>query len=184
MKVKKSSNLIILEAQKAKAVFPLDPNKYKQDDEHNVILAPVTKLPKSAKSLLIDNPGEFEASDIFVYALTNEVDKVQLFSVDLDGINVMIFNSSDKILNLLDNDELPENNILVCNINGDLGNVTDIIDELEPNVLILTGKNEILLAESIKKLSLTPTDSQTYYTFSDEDFAVEEGQPMKVVLLK
>ena len=184
MKVKRSSNLIILEAQGAKAVFPLDSNKYKPDEEHDVLLAPVSKLTKAAKTLVIDNPGEFEAKDIFVYALTNEEEKVQLFSIDLDGVNVMIFNSSDKILNLLSNDELPENNILVCNINGDLGSVSDIIDELEPNVLILTGKNEELLAEAIKKLSLTPTDTQTYYTFTDEDFSEENSQPMKVVLLK
>lgn len=183
MKIKKSSNLIILEAQKAKAVFAIDTNKYKQDEEHDIVLASVTGMVKSPESLVVDNPGEFETKDIFVYALTNEAEKVQLFSVDIDGINVVIFNSSDKILNLLENDELPENNVLVCNLNGDLGNTSDVIDELEPNVLILTGKNEEFLAESLKKLSITPTDTQTYYTFSDEDFEAE-GQPMKVILLK
>ena len=184
MKIKKSSNLLILEAQKARAVFPLDASKYKSDEDHTLILSSVTGLAKSAKSLLIDNPGEFEANDIFVYALTNEEEKVQLFSVDLDGVNVMIFNSTDKILNLLDNEELTSNNILICNINGDLAVVSDVIDKLEPNVLILTGKNEELIAEAMKKLSLSPTDTQTYFTFTEEDFSEELGLPMKVVLLK
>jgi hypothetical protein len=184
MKIKKNSNLLILEAQKTKAVFPLDVAKYKPDDEHSIILSSATGLKKADKSLLIDNPGEFDASDIFVYALTNEEEKVQLFSVDLEGVNVMVFNSADKILNLLENDELPSNNILVCNINGDYSVVSEVIDELEPNVLILTSKNEELLAEAIKKMSLTPSDTQTYFTFSEDDFSEEASMPMKVVLLK
>jgi hypothetical protein len=182
MKIKKSGSLLVIDSAKAKAAFPLS-DKLKGLDDMDIVL--IEKPNNTIKApVVIDTPGEYEANDVFVYALSKHIDNVDLFSLDIEGMNIIVFNSGDEISDLIDSENISKNNILICNIGAEYTKITDVIDELEPNVLILTGEDEEKIQEAIKKLSLSPSDTQSTFSFNEDLFAGEEEQPMQVLLLK
>jgi hypothetical protein len=182
MKIKKTGSLLVIDSAKGKAGFPLSDKLKGLDDMDIVLMEKPDKTLKAA--VVIDTPGEYEANDIFVYALSKHIDNVDLFSLDIEGMNIIIFNSGDEITDLIDSENISKNNILICNIGSEFTKLTEIVDELEPNVLILTGEDDEKIQEAIKKLSLNPIDTQTNYSFNEDLFSSEEEKPMQILLLK
>jgi len=184
MKIKKSTNSLSIEISKAKAVLPLNILKYKHDKETDIVLLNRPVDDDFGASLVISSPGEYEKNDIFVFAFSLGGIDNDAFSIDADGMNVLIFNSSADVTNLLDNDDISENNILICNYDGTLGRINDVIDELEPNIFILTGHDGAALEEVVKKLSLSTGETQNSVSYGEDDFSEENERPMQIVLLK
>jgi len=184
MKVKKLGNLIVFESLKAKTIFPLVGSKYKPDDGHDIVLNNDNVLNVSKNSLFINTPGEFESKDVFVYDYSKENCKDNLFSIDIEGVNVIIFNSSSPIKDLFSHSELLENDVLICNVDAGFVDVSAAVDELEPSIFMLTGTDDSKIDEAVKKLSLNVNDTQSSYNFTDSDFDSEIELPMRVVILK
>jgi hypothetical protein len=183
MKIKKNDNVVYLETATAKAAYPLI-NVKKEITAVDVVLISDKEVKSSKDVVVVDTPGEYETKDIFIYSLSEHVGKIDLFSIDIEGINVVAFDSNNNVLQLINSDNISENNILLCNIGDDYSKLSDVIDELEPDVLILCGVDGDKVGEALKKLSLTAPEVQTSYSFTEDDFSAEEEKSMQVFVLK
>jgi hypothetical protein len=185
MKIKKAGDLILIESNKAKIAFPLVENA-KITEGIDILLLDKPAEVNAEKTLVISSAGEYETNDVFVYALANKADEVDIYAVDIEGINVIFFNSDAPIDKLFNSEFITENNILICNVRGgEVSKIADVVDEIDPNAFILVGDTPEKLVEIIKKLSLTSTsEAQSNYSFVEDQFDSELETPMQILLLK
>lgn len=137
------------------------------------------------KTMIIDSPGEYEAYGIMVQAVPEkESSNIELFSLDIEGINIVFINDetllpSKKIL-----EQLGLNNILIYKIKTSADKIRDVVDTFEPEYLIPITSNPLDFEVITKKLGINLPEKQTTITTVVEDFdETDEEKPLTLFIL-
>ena len=185
MKIQQKHGYILISTSESKVMLG-DNIKCKTEDADIFIASSIELKGDSSGKLLINNPGEFEAHGVMVQAVPGPgSDKIQFFSVDAEGINIIFIESSAKNLAKKSLEQIGENNILITQVGDNLENLREYVDDFDPNILLpLTAKSEEYV-EIAKRLGVLLTEPIKNLTITADDFdSGEEEKPLQLIILE
>ena len=134
----------------------------------------------------ITSPGEYEAYGIMVQVVPKkESAKIELFSLDIEGINVVFIDDLTTLPTKKILEQLGLNNILIYKIHTSADKIRDVVDTFEPEYLIPVTANAEHFQVIVKKLGISLPEKQTSISTTAEDFdETDEEKPLTLFILE
>jgi len=188
------NSCFLISSGKAKLVT----NPYDEDvkinlKETNPDIVVASHLNKSINNsyYLVSDPGEYEIKDIFIYGYMSDAEREDNFSniylFDVEGVYLCyidknVGNVKQSILN-----EIGMINILFVSLSNEsrikLQKLVDIVDSIEPQIVIPMDYNKENLEHFSKILGVKSLEEESRLKVKRSDFTDEE-MPIRVVVLK
>ena len=158
-----------------------------KNDNYDLAVAKRIILKKDTlKTQVINSPGEYEAFGIMVQAIPeNESAQIKLFSLDIEGINVVFIDDLTSLPTKKILEQLGVNNILIYKIQASADKIRDVVDTFEPEYLIPITSNTDHYQVIIKKLGINLPEKQSSISATVEDFdETDEEKPLSLFILE
>jgi hypothetical protein len=185
MKIQLRDGGIVLTSGDHKVIIG-DELKLRNENYDLAVAKKVTLKDQDLKTQIINSPGEYEAHGIMVQAVpVKESARIELFSLDVEGINVIFIDDltplpSKKIL-----EQLGLNNILIYKIQTNADKIRDVVDTFEPEYLIPITASAEHYQVIAKKLGISLPEKQSSISTTVEDFdETDEEKPLTLFILE
>ena len=185
MKIQKKKNNILYSTESAKVLIVYKAEKI--DEEGIDIFINKSGSPLNIeKGLLIDSCGEYEDNDVMIQAFpSSENNKIDLISIDNDGVNVIIVDSQTQIPQKKILEQTGINNVLVFNEIDGIGKLFELIDNFSPEFFIPITDDSLLLEQICKKLTVLPGEKVKNFVLTQDNLpSDEEEQPLSIIIFE
>lgn len=188
MKVKLSKRNVLFEGKELKALIhngEMSEANIKQFDPDITIVTKSLGEVDVANHSVIDLAGEYEVKDVLIYAIDlNGEKKLGLISLDIDDIKVVFINTKVKKLTKTILDQIGIANILIMDLSDiDTVNVSEFIDEIEPQYFIPIVSDEEKIAKLVKDIGAKMPEEVSSIKLSSSDFS-DDNAPLSIINLK
>jgi hypothetical protein len=185
MKIQLKDGGVILSSGEHKVIIG-DELVLKNDNYDLAVGKLITCNEKVIKTLIISSPGEYEAHGIMVQAIPEkESAKIELFSLDIEGINIVFINDQTALPSKNILEQLGTNNILIYKIQTSADKIRDVVDTFEPEFLIPISSDPEQYQVITKKLGINLPEKQSSITTVSEDFdETDEEKPLTIFILE
>lgn len=143
---------------------------------------------------LISSPGEFEVKEIFVYGYASTLEDgkgeiADIYMFDIENVHLCIIDKSVKNVRGSVLDELGIVDVLFVSLAEEAGmkfsKITDLVNKIEPYILIPMDYTQKTLADFTKTLGVQEVEKmETVLDVKKSDFSEEEVSMRFVVLEK
>ena len=190
MKIRKKRDLY-LEGQRVKAVVVKNSQKFASEkSEAEIILSFndifLNSAAKPAKKNIFSRMGEYEVKDVLIYVLSSKnTDQADLFSVNIDGVNIIYLDNSVNSLASETIDLVGVCHILVAELNhDDLKAKSELVNEIDPYVVIPLSDEPETVHKFATNLGLVEPEAQGYLNYTLSQFENDEEATISLALLK
>lgn len=185
MKIQYKKGYIYLLTADAKIVIGND-LKAKAEDADVFIGKTVTINGDLSGKMIVERPGEYESHGVMVQAISDGgLAEILLFSIDVENVNLVYATDVNKPIKKKIIDQIGVNNVLLINIDKDIEKIRDLVEEMDPNIMIpLTTDAEQQIAVSKKLGVVLPPTEKTLNVSADEFESDDDEKPMQLVVLE
>ena len=181
MQIKFATNLLI-DGDKVKVV--LIPEGAKLKEKGDIVIS--SELSAVENAFLINEPGEYEVKDVFVYAISiNGGKNPRLFSINVDGITIVYLSAEVTEIPKHVIDEIGVDDISIIDFKESDENLSEkikLLDDLDPAIFIPIRAGRELLEKIAKETELELPEVQSKLKYAAGDFD-EEERSLKLALL-
>lgn len=136
-------------------------------------------LGASSKSAFnVVTPGEYETQEVWIMAQSSDVksDELDIFVLNVEEIRVGIIGKKIKSLTKKQIEKIGLIDILVVDISEEFEAKTDMISEIDPQIVLPISYDEELFSKFIKEVGSNEIIEEKKLKAKMEDFGMEEYQ--------
>ncbi|MDD3647814.1 MAG: MBL fold metallo-hydrolase [Candidatus Dojkabacteria bacterium] len=141
---------------------------------------------------MIKAPGEYEVHDFYVYGYKSDVndesiDQADIYMIDVEGVHVGLIDKSVEDIRGRILDEMGIVDVLCISLAEESGmkltKITDLVNKIEPYMVIPMDYNKKLLEDFAKVVGVQELEEVKDLDVAKSDFESEE-MPMRIVVLQ